>query len=183
MRRIEYVGAFAVAIGLAVSVPILAQAPQGRGGQPAVAPSGPPPAPAPTPGPTYAEAQKAIAAAHEAAARLNVKMSCAVVDSRGDLVALGRMDGARFLTTDLARGKALTSAVFGQPSGALGTFGSSPFFQNLNAAAQGRLYPMQGAVPILRNGQVIGAIGCSGSTTQQDEDAAKAGLATMGGPS
>lgn len=182
-RRIEFFGAIAITFGLAVSTPALAKAPQGRGGQPADTPGGPAPAPAPTPGPTYAEAQKAIAAAHAAAAQLNLKMSCAVVDSRGDLVALGRMDGARFLTTDIARGKALTSAMFGQPSGALGTFAASPFFQNLNTAAQGRLYPMQGALPIRRNSQVLGAIGCSGATSQQDEEAAKAGLATVGGPS
>jgi uncharacterized protein GlcG (DUF336 family) len=171
-RELEHARAFAA--------PAAAQAPQGRGGQPA--PTGPAPASSvPTPGPTYVEAQKAIAAAHAAGAKLKVNLSCAVVDSRGDLIALGRMDGARFLTTDVARGKALTSAMFGQPSGAMATFGSSPFFQNLNTAAQGRLYPIQGALPIMRNNQVLGAIGCSGATAQQDEDAAKAGIAAMGG--
>ena len=148
---------------------------QARGGAPA-APATPN---APVPGPTFAEAQKALTSSWAAADKMSVKVSCAVVDSRGDLIALGRMDGARFLTTDVARGKALTSALFGQPSGALGQFGSSPFFQNLNTAAQGRIYQIQGAVPIMRNNQVLGAIGCSGATAQQDEDAAKAGLATF----
>ena len=106
-------------------------------------------------------------------------LSCAVVDSRGDLIALTRMDGARFFTADIARGKAMVAAMFGQPSANMATFGSQPFFANLNTAAQGRLYPIQGAVPISKNNQIIGAIGCSGASSQQDEDAAKAGLAAF----
>jgi len=173
-----------MSIGLVVTMSLLAtaafaQAPgQGRGAAP-TPPAAPAPPNAPAPGPAYAEAQKALAAAWASAEKINVKLSCAVVDSRGDLVALGRMDGARFVTTDVARGKALTSAAFGQPSGAMGQFASSPFFQNLNTAAQGRLYPIQGAVPIMKNNQLLGAIGCSGATAQQDEDAAKAGAATF----
>jgi len=152
-----------------------AQSPgQGRG---ITAPSTP--SNATPPGPTYGEARTALAAAWASADKITVKVSCAVVDSRGDLVAVGRMDGARFLTTDVARGKALTSAMFGQPSGSMGTFANSPAFEKLNSATQGRLYPVQGAVPIMRNNQVFGAIGCSGATSQQDEDAAKAGAATF----
>ena len=160
---------------LAVSALIPALA---RAQAPAQAPPAPPPS-APIPGPTLQEAQKAIGAAQAVAVKLGVLLSCAVVDSRGDLVALSRMDGARFLTTDVARGKALLSATFGQPSGNFVQMGNSPFFQNLNTAAQGRLYPVQGAVPIMRNNQVLGAIGCSGAASQQDEEAAKAGLAVF----
>jgi uncharacterized protein GlcG (DUF336 family) len=169
--RLAVVLALAAVFGL-VARSALAQ---GRGG----APAAPAPPNAPIPGPTYADAQKALTAAWASAEKINVKLSCAVVDSRGDLVALGRMDGARFQTTDVARGKALASAMFGQPSGALGAFANSPFFQNLNTTAQGRLYPIQGAVPIMKNNQVFGAVGCSGATSQQDEEAAKAGLATF----
>jgi uncharacterized protein GlcG (DUF336 family) len=86
------------------------------------------------------------------------------------------MDGARFQTTDVARGKALVSAMFGQPSGNMTQLAQSPMFANLNTAAQGRLYPAQGALPIIRNGQVIGAMGCSGGASQQDEDAVRAAL-------
>jgi glc operon protein GlcG len=131
--------------------------------------------PLPIPGPTMAEAMKALDLARAAAAKMNVGLSCAVVDSRGDLVALARMDNARFFTTDVARGKAQVSAMFGQPSGNLAQFGTNPAFANLNVTAQGRLYPVQGAVPITRNNQLLGAIGCSGGSGQQDEDAAKAG--------
>ncbi len=133
--------------------------------------------PAPTPGPSMADALKGLEAARAAAVRIKVNLSCAVVDSRGDLIALTRMDGARFFTTDVARGKAQVSAMFGQPSGNMAQFGQSPVFPNFNTAAQGRLYPIQGALPITKSGQVLGAIGCSGASSQQDEDAAKAGLA------
>ncbi len=120
-----------------------------------------------------------MTAAWGAADKMGVKLSCAVMDSRGDLVALGRMDGARFVTTDVARGKALASAIFGQPGGGLGAFAASPVFQNLNTVAQGRIYPIQGAVPSMKNNLPVGAIGCSGAQAAQDEDAAKAGLATF----
>jgi uncharacterized protein GlcG (DUF336 family) len=171
----RYLTGMATAVILAMTTTLSAQAP--AQGAPPAAPAAPAPPNAPAPGPTYTVAQKAIAAAHAAGEKLGVRLSCAVVDSRGDLVALGRMDGARFLTTDVARGKALASAIFGQPSGGLGAFAASPFFQNLNTAAQGRVYPIQGAVPIMKNNQVFGAIGCSGATAQQDEDSAKVGLA------
>ena len=77
----------------------------------------------------------------------------------------------------VARGKALVSALFGQPSGNMSAFANSPFFSNFNTAAQGRLYPIQGALPITRNNQTLGAMGCSGASAQQDEDAVRAALA------
>ena len=122
------------------------------------------------------QAFSALAAARGAADAAGVKLSCAVVDSRGDLVALARMDGARFYTTDVARGKAVLSAMFGQPSGNLGTFATSPAFQNFSEAAQAPLYPFQGALPITKDGDTIGAMGCSGASSQQDEDAVRAAL-------
>ncbi len=151
-----------ILVGLLLTQPLVAQQP---------AP------PAPTPAPTMSEALKGLEAARAAAAKIGVNLSCAVVDSRGDLIALTRMGGARFFTADVARGKAQVAAMFGQPSGNLAQFGASPSFANLNTTSQGRLYPVQGAVPISRTNQIIGAIGCSGAASQQDEDAAKAGLA------
>ena len=130
-------------------------------------------------GPTLEEARKALAAALSNAAKAGVNVSCAVVDSRGDLIALQRMDNARFITTDIARGKALAAAIFGQPSGSLERLANTPWFQNLNTAAQGRLYPAQGGLPIVRDQQPYGAIACSGATGQIDEESAKAGMAAF----
>ena len=135
--------------------------------------------PASPPGPTMEQSFSALAAARRAADAAGVKLSCAVVDSRGDLIALARMDGARFYTTDVARGKAALSAMFGQPSGNLGNLASSPAFENFNEAAQTPLYPFQGALPITRDGATIGAMGCSGASSQQDEDAVTAALGSF----
>ena len=137
-------------------------------------------APAAPPGPTTAQAMAALAAAQEAAEELDVSLSCAVVDSRGDMIALARMDGARFFTTDVARGKARMSALFGQPSGDMADFGNSPAFQSFNETMPGPLYAFQGALPIMRNGELIGAMGCSGAAAQVDEDAVRAALAVFG---
>ncbi len=156
-------------LAMFASAPISAQ----QAPAPAAAP------PAPIPGPTLAQALKAMELARAAADKINVKLSCVVVDSRGDLVAVSRMDGARYFTTDVARGKALTSATFGRPSAEMIQFGSTPMFQNFNTAAQGRLYPIQGALPIQKNNQTIGAMGCSGASSQQDEDAVRAALSAF----
>ena len=133
-------------------------------------------APAAPPGPTMDQALAALAKARETADGLGVKLSCAVADSRGDLVALARMEGARFYTTDVARGKATLSAMFGQPSGSLTNLAQSPAFANFNEAAQAPLYPFQGALPIEKGGAVIGAMGCSGAASQVDEDAVRSAL-------
>ena len=177
MRRV-HLAALALVLGAVASVAAAAQQPAARPAQPPPAAPAPAP-PAPTPGPTLAEALKAMELARAAADRISVKLSCVVVDSRGDLVAVTRMDGARFYTTDVARGKALTSAIFGQPSGNMVQFGSTPMFQNFNTAAQGRLYPIQGALPIQKANQTLGAMGCSGASSQQDEDAVRAALAAF----
>jgi len=129
------------------------------------------------PGPTLEEARKALDAAVAAAKKSGATLSCAVVDSRGDLIALQRMDNARFITTDIARGKALAAAIFGQPSSSMERIANTSWFQNLNTSAQGRLYPAQGGLPIVRDQQTYGAIACSGATGKLDEESARAGLA------
>jgi glc operon protein GlcG len=128
---------------------------------------------------TLAEAQKIIDTAHKAAADMNLRLSIAVVDARGDLIALGRMPGAGAGTTDTAIGKAMLSAIYGQPSLALVGRASNPATQGLNEASGGRLRFLQGAVPIIRGGYVVGAVAGSGATGQQDEQIAAAGLAGL----
>jgi glc operon protein GlcG len=154
----------------------LAQAPGGAA--PQRSPS-PPPRSATVPRPTLSESRKALDASLEEARRMGISVSCAIVDVRGDLVAFVRMDDASFLTGFLAEGKALGSALFGIPSSALGRMAASPFFASVNASVQDRIVPAQGAVPIVREARVIGAIGCSGGAPPQDEATAKAGLAAL----
>ncbi len=137
-------------------------------------------APVAPPGPSLDQAMAALSSAQATAEGLGVSLSCAVVDSRGDMIALARMDGARFFTTDVARGKARISAMFGQPSGAMADFGNSPAFSSFNETIPGPLYACQGALRIMRNGELIGAMGCSGAASQVDEDAVRAALPAFG---
>ncbi len=126
---------------------------------------------------TLAQAEKALQAAKAKAQQMNVKISIAVVDPRGDPVAALRMDGANYLTYDNARGKAFAAAIFGRPSGELTARADNPVFRSVLIREAGRIIPGQGAVPIKRGDQVIGAIGASGGTSQEDEDASAAGAA------
>lgn len=128
-------------------------------------------------GPTLAEAKKMLAAAQANATKAGIGLSCVVLDSRGGVIAIERMDNAPFFTADVARGKALTSASFGAPSGSLATLATS----GIGATLPGPATPlfMQGAVPLMKNSQRMGAIGCSGAQALQDEDAAKAGAAAF----
>ena len=128
---------------------------------------------------TLADADKIMAAARASAQETGIRVSICVVDGRGDMVALARMDGARFYTADVARGKAMVSAMFGRPSAAFAERASSPVFTSLNQMQQGRLVFGQGAVPITRGEEVIGAVGVSGGSSQQDEDMANAGIAAL----
>ena len=129
---------------------------------------------------TLDEALKMIAAAQTEAAAKSYRMSFAVVNARGDLIALARMPGAGPGTADTAIGKAMMSAIFGRPSAALVQTANSPVQQGLNDLTGGRLRFLQGALPLVRGGFTVGAIAGSGGTSQQDEDMARAALPAAG---
>ena len=126
---------------------------------------------------TLSEAQAIIAAAQRDAASKNLRLSIAVVDGRGDLIAATRMPDARPTTMDTAIGKAMGAAIFGRPSAELAERANSSLYQNMNEATGGRLRFFQGAVPIVRDGYTVGAVGASGASSQDDEDNVKAALA------
>ncbi len=130
---------------------------------------------APPRGPTLDQALTALQAANAQAREMGVNLTCAVVDARGDVVAVTRMTGTAFFTLAVAEGKALVSALFGQPSANMSEFANNPIFPSLNARTNDRMFPIRGAVPIRSGNQVIGGIGCSGATGEQDEIAAIAG--------
>ena len=126
------------------------------------------------------EALAVIDATEVAAAEEDLRLSIAVVDGRGDLIAMARMPGARPATADAAIGKAMLSAMTGRPSAALAGRGTTSLYRQLNESTGGRLRFFQGAVPIVRDGYTVGAVGSSGASSQADEDAVKAGLAAAG---
>jgi glc operon protein GlcG len=115
----------------------------------------------------------AIAKANE----LQVKLSIAVCDTGGNLIAFSRMDGASAVSATVAQGKAAASAGFGRASGALQA--DSPVIQAVIAAMGGRMLPARGAVPVYKAGELVGAIGASGATAEQDEQCAQAGAAVL----
>ena len=75
-----------------------------------------------------------------------------------------------------SRGKAVASVIFGQPSGELESRFARPTMQALTLQYGGKFIMGQGALPILRDGEVVGACGVGGGTSQEDEDCARAGI-------
>ena len=126
---------------------------------------------------TLGEANRMVQAAIAKAQELNITLSIAVSDPGGSLVAFSRMDGTASATATVAQGKAAASAGFGRPSGALAA--DSPVIQAVIATLGGRMLPAQGAVPLMKNGELVGAIGASGASSEQDEECARAGAAAL----
>ena len=126
---------------------------------------------------TLAEANRMIGAAVAKAGEMNVRLSIAVADAGGHLVAFNRMEGANWATGIVAQGKSVAAAGFGRPSGSLPA--DSPVIQSVIAMAGGRMLPAQGGVPVFRNGELVGSIAGSGGTGQQDEECASAGAAAL----
>jgi uncharacterized protein GlcG (DUF336 family) len=103
-------------------------------------------------------------------ARAVVAAALAVVDARGELILAAGMDGARSYDADIAYGEAMGSALWEQPSRAFGPEGgASSVRQRVNALQGGRIVFAPGAVPLRRDGAVIGAVGVGGSGPDSDE--------------
>jgi uncharacterized protein GlcG (DUF336 family) len=128
---------------------------------------------------TLDEANRIAQAALAKARDLNIKISVAVCDAGGRLIAFSRMDGAIWASVYGSQGKAIASAAFGRPSGQLAERADQPTPRGIVAAEGGHMILGQGAVPILRQGVVEGACGVGGGTGQQDEDCAAAGVAKL----
>jgi len=128
---------------------------------------------------TLDEANRVIQGAIAKARELNIRISAAVCDSGGRLMALQRMDNAIWASAYGSQGKAVASAAFGRASGELSERADHPTPRGIAAASGGHMIMGQGAVPILRNGAIEGACGVGGGTAQQDEDCARAGVALL----
>jgi glc operon protein GlcG len=119
-----------------------------------------------------------IAAGERAATEAGLALAFAVVDAGGHVVALHRMDGAPWIAPEVALGKAWTAAAYGLPSAAQGEKMRDlhAFSAAISAATGGRFTPQIGGLPVVEGDQVVGAMGASGGTGQQDEDAVRAAL-------
>lgn len=119
---------------------------------------------------------KNIVAAAEAEARKNGwSMTFAVVDAGGELVLFHKSDVSAPYNGDFALRKARTAARYRRPTKALDSVVAGGRIQFLAADA----LPIEGGVPIVVRGQVIGAVGASGGTAAQDAQAASAGIAAL----
>jgi uncharacterized protein GlcG (DUF336 family) len=126
------------------------------------------------------QAMQAVHAAMEKAAEINTKMDIAVVDAGGNLKAFIRMDGAWLGSIDIAIRKAKTARWFDMPTGEIGKLSQpgGPLY-GIEHSNDG-LITFPGGVPIkLADGTVIGAIGVSGSTVENDHTVAAAGAAAV----
>jgi uncharacterized protein GlcG (DUF336 family) len=128
---------------------------------------------------TLSEANQVVHAAVAKAQEMNIRISVAVCDAGGRLLAFNRMDGAIWAGVYGSQGKAIASAAFGRASGELQERAGSPIISGIAAAEGGHMIVSQGGVPIIRNGVVEGGCGVGGGTAQQDEDCARAGVAKI----
>lgn len=135
-------------------------------------------APAPYGAPiTLEQAKKAMVAAEAEARKNNWAVVISIVDNGGHLVALQRMD-AQTASVDIATGKATTAAAFRRPSKSLED-GLAAGGAGLRILGVKSAMPLQGGVPIVLDGKIIGAIGVSGVMAAQDEIVAMAGAAAI----
>jgi glc operon protein GlcG len=157
--------AAAIAVTFAAS-PLLAQTPA----------TPPPPPPPYGPAITFDAAKKALAAAEAEAKKNNWAVAIAIVDSSGNLAAFSKMDNTQHASVDIAIGKAVTANNFKRPTKALQD-AIAQGGANLRLLAVKGATPLEGGVPIVVDGKIIGAIGASGVMANQDAEVAMAGAA------
>ncbi len=122
-------------------------------------------------------AVKTILTTAEAAARTNGwNLSIAVTDAAGDLLGFIKMDNASTGSVDISLGKARTAARYGRPTK---VYADRVLNDTLTFLSIDGLVTLQGGLPIIVNGRVIGAVGVSGATSAQDEQVAAAAIAAV----
>ncbi len=127
---------------------------------------------------TLEQARKVMAAAEAEARKNSLNLAIAIVDTGGHMVLMQRMDGAFFASAKVARDKAWSAAAYRRPGKAfqdrLATGGAEVRILRLQGAS-----PIEGGDPIVADGKVIGAIGVSGGSGEQDGLVARAGVAAL----
>jgi glc operon protein GlcG len=132
-----------------------------------------------------AGAERVLEAALDKARAMKVKVNVAVVDDGGHLVSFARMDGARPGSGYTAMTKASAAALMRMPTGPVAAGTAPPdlllnvSLQNAAAAAGGKFTSLKGGVPLVVDGQVIGAVGVGGGTGEEDAEVARAGVQSL----
>ena len=159
-RMLALAGAFALSAALA-SIPALAQQP------PAVIPPYGPPI-------TLEQAKRAMAAAELEAAKNSWQVAITILDSGGTLVMFHKLDNAQLSAVSVSEGKARTALEFKRPSKALDD-AIAAGGAGLRLLALKDITPLEGGLPIVVEGKIVGAIGVSGALSSQDAQVSKAG--------
>ena len=143
--------------------------------QPAAAPPPPPPYGSPI---TLEQAKKVMVGAEAEAKKNSWNVCMVVLDSGGNIVMVQRMDGAQFGSIEVAREKAYSAVAFRRPTkafeDALGQGGVNLRILKLPGAS-----PLEGGLPIVVDGKLIGAVGVSGVTSAQDAQIGRAGIDSL----
>jgi uncharacterized protein GlcG (DUF336 family) len=130
---------------------------------------------------TLDDARKVIGAAEKKAVAIGQPMNVAVADAGGNLVAHVRMDGAWIGSIDISIKKAFTARAFDIATKDLAPLAQpGRDFYGINASNDGRIMIFAGGIPLKRGGKVVGAIGVSGGSGEQDQAVAEAGAAAFG---
>ena len=130
--------------------------------------------------PTLADAKRIISAAEKKAVEIGQPMNIAVADEGGNLIAHVRMDGAWIGSIDISIKKAYTSRAFDIATKDLALHSQSggQFF-GIHASNEGRIMIFAGGIPLRKDGKVVGAIGVSGGSGDQDHAVAEAGASAF----
>jgi glc operon protein GlcG len=130
---------------------------------------------------TLEGARAVLAAAQRRAEEIHVPMDIAVVDDGGHLLAFERMDGARPSSIAISLVKAQAAALRRSPTGPAmaGDQVNLPLAMGLAIASPAAQTPIRGGVPLVVDGEVIGAVGASAGSEDQDLDVARAGAAAI----
>jgi len=126
---------------------------------------------------SLADAEKMIEGARAKAQEIGVPMCVAVTDEQGSLIAFSQMDGAKILSVSLSQDKAFTAAISRRPTHEYNELcqpGSLVF--GIHTSAGGRFTVVGGGLPVFAGTDVVGAIGCSSGTPDQDRACAEAGI-------
>ena len=130
---------------------------------------------------TLAAARRMLAAVEAEARAMRVAMSVAVVDSGDQLVAFARMDGADLVGIRLAQDKAYTALANRMPTAELGPMVQpGTEFYGYDSVAGGRMIVFAGGMPLERDGVLVGAVGVSGGTAEEDQRAVEAAVRAFG---
>ena len=126
------------------------------------------------------EARRVISAGEEHARSIGQPMNIAVVDAGGNLVSHVRMDGAWIGSIDISINKAFTARAFDIATADLATNAQpGAQFYGIQNSNHGRIMIFAGGIPLQRDGQVVGAVGVSGGTGEQDQAVAQAAAAAL----